>query len=75
MIREAIQDELRRRGWRMADLARAVDWPHQHVSRYLRGDTEIRTDRASLLLIALGLEIVDEGTAAMGRGHRKRDKA
>lgn len=68
MIREAIQDELRRRDWTMADLARAVGWSHQEVSRYLRGDTEIRTDRAALLLITLGLEIVNGEAVSRRRG-------
>lgn len=60
MFREAIRDELNRRGWRVADLARAVGWPHQNISRYLCGDRDMTGRGLTQLLNALGLRIVDE---------------
>jgi ribosome-binding protein aMBF1 (putative translation factor) len=69
-IRETIQAELKRRGWSRYQLARTLKEviPESTLYEYLRGDTDLGTERASIILQALGLQIIRK----LERGKRPR---
>ena len=58
-IRETIQNELKRRDWSRYQLAKTLKKviPESTIYEYLRGDTDLGTERASIILQALGLHI------------------
>ena len=59
-IRETIKKELKRRGWSHYRLVKELDGviPATSIYEYLRGETDIGSDRASIILQALGLRII-----------------
>lgn len=69
---EWMREEMRRRGWRQADFARAVDVDVSMVSRWLHGR---RPDPASLerVAAALGVDLDALLTLAGHRPHSARD--
>jgi hypothetical protein len=58
-IREAILKEIKKRGWSRYRLVKELKGaiPANTLYDYLRGDTDIGSDRASIILQALGLRI------------------
>lgn len=62
MIRQAIQKELKRRGWSRYRLIKELKGaiPPTTVYEYLRGKSELGSDRASIILRALGLQITSK---------------
>lgn len=58
-IREAIQKELKRRVWSRYRLIKELKGaiPDSTIYDYLRGDCDLGSDRVSIILQALGLQI------------------
>ena len=58
-IKKAIEDELKRRGWSRYRLAKELEkkMPARTVYAYLSGERDLSSERASIILNALGLKI------------------
>ena len=59
MIKKAIEDELKRRGWSRYRLAKKLEdkMPARTVYAYLSGERDLSSERASKILKALSLKI------------------
>ena len=69
-IRQVIQNELKRRSWSRYRLIKELKGaiPDSTVYDYLRGEFDLSSDRVSIILQALGLQI----TPIKKRGRRLR---
>ena len=58
-IRQTIQKELKRKGWSYYRLVKELEGkiPARTVYAYLSGERDLTTDRASIILEALSLQI------------------
>ena len=58
-IKKAIQNELKRRNWTRYRLVKELEgkMPARTVYGFLAGDQDLTTERASIILKALGLKI------------------
>lgn len=58
-IKKAIQNELKRRNWTRYRLVKKLEgkMPARTVYGFLAGDQDLTTERASIILKALGLKI------------------
>ena len=74
-IKQAIQQELNRRGWSQYRLVKELDGKlaARTVYGYLSGERDLTTERASIILDALGLTIVTERKRKRGRSPRRED--
>ena len=61
-IRQTIQNELKNRGWTRYRLVKELNGeiPMSTIYDYLSGDTDLGSDRVSIILQALGLRITSD---------------
>ena len=69
-IREAIQKELKRRGWSYYRLAKELEgkMPERTIYAYMCGECDLVSERVSIILQALGMTV----TCKTKRGRRPR---
>jgi len=67
MIREAIRNELKRRGWSAYRLAKEAGLPKRTVQAYLAGTFDTSSERAARMLQVLGIELRPRCRTQKGR--------